>query len=104
LESFKLVKSLIDHDCQLADKDAVRAFFTKLTGLYKNLNYSEKGSSQYGDYRRQLAELVPASPGGATDDEPVVSDKGTAPPEDAPKQTKSPVEQIPQQKLAGASA
>ena len=34
LESFKLVKQLIDHAYELPDKDGVRNFFTKLTGLY----------------------------------------------------------------------
>ncbi|MCE9591665.1 MAG: hypothetical protein K8S99_14210 [Planctomycetes bacterium] len=58
LESFKLVKQLIDHAYELPDKDAVRNFFTKLTGLYKNLNYSEKDSQPYADYRKQINDLL----------------------------------------------
>jgi V/A-type H+-transporting ATPase subunit A len=58
LESFKLVKSLTDGNYELADKNVARDFFTKLTGLYKNLNYSAIKSKEYADYRKQMDDLV----------------------------------------------
>ncbi len=57
LESFRLLKTLIDHDYNFADKDAARDYFTRLTGLYKNLNYSPSGSAEYERFRRQIEEL-----------------------------------------------
>src|SRR5262249_11948502 len=58
LESFALIKGLIAREYDLPDKDHARAFFTRLTGLYKNLNYSPKDSPQYADYRTQIGELL----------------------------------------------
>jgi V/A-type H+-transporting ATPase subunit A len=68
LESFRLVKGLIDRDYELPDKEQVRNFFTRLTGLYKNLNYSAKESSQYADFSKQIDQLLAgaaAQPGRA---------------------------------------
>lgn len=58
LESFKLVMSLIDRAYNLTDKDQARDFFTRLTGLYRNLNYSAKDSPQYADFRGQIDKLL----------------------------------------------
>jgi V/A-type H+-transporting ATPase subunit A len=53
-ESFLLIKRLVERSYRFADKDQARNFFTSLTGLYKNLNYSPAGSD---DYRKYLAEI-----------------------------------------------
>ncbi|MDY7091636.1 MAG: V-type ATP synthase subunit A [Acidobacteriota bacterium] len=56
--SFALVYDLASRDYDFADKEAARTFFTRLTGLYKNLNYAREDSPQYADYRRQIEELA----------------------------------------------
>ena len=58
LESFKLVKSLIDRKYQFQDKQEIQKFFTKVTGLYKNLNYSKKESPDYERYSQDILSLV----------------------------------------------
>ena len=40
LESFHLAKSLIQREYGFKDKDEARRMFTRITGLYKNLNFS----------------------------------------------------------------
>ncbi len=47
---FELVISLIRQSYDFADKDAARSYFVKLTGLFKNLNYSHDGSPEYNSY------------------------------------------------------
>ncbi len=50
-ESFKLMRRLIERPYEFDDKESVREYFTRLTGLYKNLNYCEWKSDSY---QRQL--------------------------------------------------
>ena len=57
LESFRLLKGLIDADYRFKDKDEVREFFTELTGLYKNWNYSASGSTEFARYRKDITDL-----------------------------------------------
>lgn len=40
------------------DKDAARTFFTRLTGLWKNLNYAASKSPDYERYIKEIDELV----------------------------------------------
>jgi V/A-type H+-transporting ATPase subunit A len=56
-EMFLLCKRLIDRQYQFKDKEQVRKFFTRLTGLFKNLNYSASGSADYRNYVEQIGEL-----------------------------------------------
>jgi V/A-type H+/Na+-transporting ATPase subunit A len=56
-ESFLLLKRLIERPYRFDSKDQVRSFFTALTGLYKNLNYSPAGSSDFAKYLREIEEL-----------------------------------------------
>ena len=58
LESFQLLKKLIQQRYQFEDKDSARQMFTKITGLYKNLNYSPRTSPEYERYRREIEELA----------------------------------------------
>jgi V/A-type H+-transporting ATPase subunit A len=57
-QSFELLSSIIDADYQFENKDAVRDFFTRITGLYKNLNYAPDGSREYEDYEGQIRDLA----------------------------------------------
>jgi V/A-type H+-transporting ATPase subunit A len=58
LSSFKGLKAIISRNYQFSDKDEVRDFFTKLTGLYKNLNYSPEKSHDYDRYQQEIEMLV----------------------------------------------
>jgi V/A-type H+-transporting ATPase subunit A len=58
LESFQLLKGLIDREYRFSDKDEARDFFTRITGAYKNLNYSPEGSQDYERYRQEIVELA----------------------------------------------
>jgi len=58
LESFGLVRSLIQRDYPFKDKEEARQFFTKLSALFKNLNYSASNTEEYKSYRSQVDELV----------------------------------------------
>jgi V/A-type H+-transporting ATPase subunit A len=56
-ESFSLVQRLIGRDYRFDGKDQARDYFTRLTGLYKNLNYSARDSEQYGELLAQIEQL-----------------------------------------------
>jgi len=58
LESFQLIKDLIQRNYQFKDKDDARDMFTQVTGLYKNLNYSPTGSQDYQRYRKEIEDLA----------------------------------------------
>jgi V/A-type H+-transporting ATPase subunit A len=58
LESFKLVKRLTDQRYNFDDKESARQMFTKITGLYRNLNYSPTGSPEYERYFREIEGLA----------------------------------------------
>ena len=53
-ETFLLVKHLVERDHRFDDKEQARDYFTRLTSLLKNLNYSPRESQ---DYDRLLAEI-----------------------------------------------
>ena len=53
-ETFLLVKRLVERDYRFDDTEQARDYFTRLTSLLKNLNYSKSGSQ---DYDRLLAEI-----------------------------------------------
>jgi V/A-type H+-transporting ATPase subunit A len=59
-ESFTLLRSIVDREFPFDDKEVAREFFTRLTGLYKNLNYSASDSPEHADFRRQIDALVAA--------------------------------------------
>lgn len=58
LESFKLVKKLTDQTYAFDDKESARQMFTKITGLFKNLNYSTETSPEYERYHREIEDLA----------------------------------------------
>jgi V/A-type H+-transporting ATPase subunit A len=57
-ESFALLNGLITRDYAFRDKDGARDVFTRLTGLYKNLNYTPVESPEYQRYRQEITELA----------------------------------------------
>jgi len=58
LESFRLLKGLIDTNYIFKDKNEIRSFFTELTGLYKNWNYSSPDSLEFERYRKEIVALA----------------------------------------------
>jgi V/A-type H+/Na+-transporting ATPase subunit A len=59
--SLDLVCDLIARPYQFSDKAAARDFFTRLTGLFKNLNYAPEDSPTFLTYRQQIEELAEAA-------------------------------------------
>ena len=55
---FSLINDLIDKDYKFDTKDAVRDYFTRLTGLIKNLNYTKEESPDYNNYLEQINNLA----------------------------------------------
>ena len=60
LESFQLLKGLIEATYNFKDKDDARSFFTELTSHYKNWNYSALGSAEFEIYRKEILDLATA--------------------------------------------
>ena len=57
-KSFQLLKRLIEAEYRFKDKDEARDYFTRITGAYKNLNYSPEESADYERYRQEIEELA----------------------------------------------
>jgi V/A-type H+-transporting ATPase subunit A len=57
-EVFTLVHGLMQRDYPFKDKEETHRFFTQLTGLLKNLNYTPGDSVQYTGYLAQIDDLV----------------------------------------------
>jgi V/A-type H+-transporting ATPase subunit A len=71
-EFLALVRGLIQRDYPFKDKEEAHRFFTQLTGLLKNLNYTPRDAKDYTGYLAQIDDLVKtlgrapaATPGGA---------------------------------------
>jgi V/A-type H+/Na+-transporting ATPase subunit A len=58
VESFNLLKSIVDRTYTFENKEKSRDFFTKITSYYKNLNYSPHNSAEYSDYKSKILKLV----------------------------------------------
>jgi len=56
--SFELLYDLIQREYRLDDKERVRELFTRLTGLFKNLNYTTMDSPEYLRYRTEIQALA----------------------------------------------
>ncbi len=57
-ESFRFLKGLIDNNYDFTDRDGAREFFTRLTSLYKNWNYSAPDTAGYERYREEISALA----------------------------------------------
>lgn len=58
VESFHLLKKLLQQEYRFQERDEARDFFTRLTGLYKNYNYSAPETPEYARYRQEIEELA----------------------------------------------
>ena len=58
LESFRLLRGLIQREYTFTEKEHVRDFFTRLTGLYKNFNYSPFNSQEYARYMKEINDFA----------------------------------------------
>jgi len=56
--SFELLYDLVTRKYRLEEKDQVRDYFTRQTGLFKNLNYTRDDSPEHSDLSRQITELA----------------------------------------------
>ena len=56
--SFELVRDITETDYAIDDRDEARDFFTRLIGLYRNLNYSPDDSAEFTRYLKEIRELV----------------------------------------------
>jgi V/A-type H+-transporting ATPase subunit A len=54
---FDLLYELISRDYRFGSKDDVRGYFTRLTGLFKNLNYAREDSPDYSRYLDEIERL-----------------------------------------------
>ncbi len=57
---FDKIYDLVGRDYKLDDKEKARDYFTRLTGLFKNLNYAAEESPDYESLQRQIEDLADA--------------------------------------------
>lgn len=55
---FDLICAIVDKAYEMDDKQEVRDFFTRLTSLFKNLNYAREDSPDYQRYWEELHKLT----------------------------------------------
>jgi V/A-type H+/Na+-transporting ATPase subunit A len=60
--SFDRITRLVKRSYVFEDKEKARTFFTHLTGLYKNLNYTNENSPDYAKYLTEIHNLAAAIP------------------------------------------
>ncbi|OED42905.1 V-type ATP synthase subunit A [Endozoicomonas sp. (ex Bugula neritina AB1)] len=56
-EVFELVVSLIRQQYHFENKDQIRDYFMKITGLFKNMHYAHFQSPEYNSYMEKIQEL-----------------------------------------------
>ncbi|WP_017328393.1 V-type ATP synthase subunit A [Synechococcus sp. PCC 7336] len=56
--TFSLAYDLVKREYKFEDKSSVRSYFTRMTGLFKNLNYAPDPSKERSDLKRQIIELA----------------------------------------------
>jgi V/A-type H+/Na+-transporting ATPase subunit A len=59
--TFDLVLDLVNRPYQFSDKSAIRDYFVRLTGLFKNLNYSQEETPEYRELLKKIQELADAA-------------------------------------------
>lgn len=60
-ELFDLLVSCLDNPPLMTDKEQIRAHFVRLSGLFRNLNYSRQDSPDYSRYMREIKSVGLAS-------------------------------------------
>ena len=56
-EAFRMIRHVAERDYHFKNKEQARDFFTRLTGLFKNLNYAKQDSGDYADLVSQIDDL-----------------------------------------------
>ncbi|MEW4490228.1 V-type ATP synthase subunit A [Thalassoglobus sp. JC818] len=54
-QSLELLKMIIEHENQFDDRNEIRDFYTTLTGLFKNWNYSPPDSADFNKYFEEIS-------------------------------------------------
>lgn len=57
-ENFQLIIELVNTEYEFSDQEQVRTYFVKLTGLFKNLNYSRFDSAEYTHLIVKIKQLI----------------------------------------------
>jgi hypothetical protein len=52
------MNDLVRRAYRFEDKEAARDVFTRLTGLFRNLNYAPRESDDYSEHRTRIRELA----------------------------------------------
>jgi len=60
--SFLKIYHLMQREYHFPDKKAARDYFTRLTGLFKNLNYTAESSPEYESLQKEITELAASVP------------------------------------------
>jgi len=55
-----LLDDILNRKYRFEDKEQVRSFFTKLSGMFRNMNYAPGGSGKFDDYLLQIKATVAA--------------------------------------------
>ena len=58
---FNKIAELVNRPYRFPDKEAARDYFTRLTGLFKNLNYTQQESPEFPTLLRQIDDLAEAA-------------------------------------------
>ncbi|MCB1638311.1 MAG: hypothetical protein KDI15_05645, partial [Thiothrix sp.] len=53
----RLLKRCLFEHPEMDSKDTIREHFTRLTGFFRNLNYSHEGGPDFKRYWREIHEL-----------------------------------------------
>ena len=56
-ENFRLILELVGANYKFANQEQVRDYFTRLTGLFKNLNYARSDSAEYDELLAKIDQL-----------------------------------------------
>jgi len=56
-ENFRLILELVGANYKFANQEQVRDYFTRLTGLFKNLNYARSDSAEYDELMAKIDQL-----------------------------------------------
>jgi V/A-type H+-transporting ATPase subunit A len=57
-QMFELLHDLVSRNYRFDEKDKVRDYFTRLTGMFKNLNYTSKDAPDYEPLQREITDLA----------------------------------------------
>jgi V/A-type H+-transporting ATPase subunit A len=57
-ENFQLIFRLVNTEYEFSDQEQARAFFVRLTGLFKNLNYTRSDSAEYTNLIVKINNLI----------------------------------------------